>query len=156
MSIGIDGSLYEHHPRFHDHMTVLLQNLVPNTKVNALFRSSMYKVKLYIICLYISITLCLSSVFLSFVCTFLSLSVYRLSFCCLSVHFYHLVFIVCLSVVCLYISITSCLSLVFLFFVCTFLSLHVYRLSFRRLSVHFYHLVFIVCLSVFCLYISIT
>ncbi|XP_071134252.1 hexokinase type 2-like [Mytilus edulis] len=32
VSIGIDGSLYEHHPRFHDHMTALLQKLVPSTK----------------------------------------------------------------------------------------------------------------------------
>lgn len=32
VSIGIDGSLYEHHPRFHDHMTSLLQKLVPTTK----------------------------------------------------------------------------------------------------------------------------
>lgn len=33
VSIGIDGSLYEHHPRFHHHMTTLLQKLVPSTKV---------------------------------------------------------------------------------------------------------------------------
>jgi hypothetical protein len=99
-----------------------------------------------VVCLYISIMSCLSSVFLLFVCTFLSLRVYRLSFCRLSVHFYHLVFIVCLSVICLYISIMSCLSSVFLLFVCTFLSLCVYRLSFCCLSVHFYHLLFIVCL----------
>lgn len=32
VSIGIDGSLYEHHPRFHDHMNTLLQKLVPSTK----------------------------------------------------------------------------------------------------------------------------
>jgi hypothetical protein len=97
----------------------LLQNLVPNTKVNALFRSSMYKEN-----------------YISFVCTILSLCVYHLSFCHLSVHFYHLVFIVCLSVICLYISITLCLSSVFLSFVCTFLSLCVYHLSFCHLSVH--------------------
>ncbi|KAK3098225.1 hypothetical protein FSP39_017388, partial [Pinctada imbricata] len=32
VTIGIDGSLYEHHPKFHDHIMHLLTKLVPKTK----------------------------------------------------------------------------------------------------------------------------
>ncbi|XP_060079672.1 hexokinase-1-like [Ylistrum balloti] len=33
VTIGIDGSVYEHHPRFHGYMMELLEKLVPGTKV---------------------------------------------------------------------------------------------------------------------------
>lgn len=33
VTIGIDGSVYEHHPRFHGYMMEMLEKLLPNTKV---------------------------------------------------------------------------------------------------------------------------
>ena len=34
VTIAVDGSLYEHHPKYHDHMMDVLRKWVPNTKVS--------------------------------------------------------------------------------------------------------------------------
>ena len=34
VTVAVDGSLYEHHPKYHDHMMDVLRKWVPNTKVS--------------------------------------------------------------------------------------------------------------------------
>jgi len=37
VTIAVDGSLYEHHPKYHDNMSKLIAKWRPNTKVNAVY-----------------------------------------------------------------------------------------------------------------------
>ena len=34
VTVAVDGSLYEHHPKYHDHMMDVLRKWVPKTKVS--------------------------------------------------------------------------------------------------------------------------
>ena len=44
ISVGIDGSLYENHPNYHNHMTTVLQKLLPGVKVKAKTKNAQFQI----------------------------------------------------------------------------------------------------------------